>query len=129
MRRLVLTLLAGAALASAAVAQPPISPPMSPAAGNACFFTRDIANHSIADGKTLYLNVRGNQTYVIAMRGNCLGGAMSSDPIIIRNSLPSMRVCTPLDLDIGVRGARCMVEAIRKLSPAEVDAIPRRLRP
>ena len=123
MKLLVLALLAGAATASAASTQP-----RSPA-GGACFFMRDIGNHTIADGKTMYLNVRGNQTYQVSMRSNCMGGAISTDPIILHNTTASMRICEPIDLDIGVRGGRCMVESLRKLSPAEAEAIPRRLRP
>ena len=123
MKLLLLTLAAGAAIAGAACAQP------RPADRGACFFRRDIANHTIADGRTMYLNVRGNQTYAIGMRRNCLSGAMSSDPIVIHNATQTMQICRPSDLDIGVRGGRCIVDSVRRLTPAEVDAIPPRLRP
>lgn len=125
-----------------AYAPPPPPPaPMgyaAPAAAvmPACFFTRDIRNHTIGDDRTLYINVNDRTVYRIAMEGNCLAGATSSDPIVIRNPPGSNNVCRPIDLDIGIHmsgGAgftsRCIVRSITPLTPAEVAALPPKLRP
>ncbi|MFC3068769.1 hypothetical protein [Phenylobacterium soli] len=102
----------------------------------ACFFTRDIRNHTIGDDRTLYLNVNDRMVYRVEMEGGCLAGATSSDPIVIQNPPGSNNVCRPIDLDIGVHMGggggftnRCIVRNIVPLSPAEVAALPPKLRP
>jgi hypothetical protein len=99
----------------------------------ACFYTRDIRNHTVGDDHTLYLNVEGRMVYRVEMGGGCLAGATSSDPIIMQNPPGSNNVCKPIDLDIGVSMGgfvnHCIVKDIVPLSPAEVAALPPKLRP
>jgi hypothetical protein len=63
------------------------------------------------------------------MSNNCLAAATSSDPIILRDRAGMGQICRPLDLDVGVRGTRCIVKNLTKLTPAEVAALPKKLRP
>lgn len=99
----------------------------------ACFYTRDIRNHTVADEHTLYLNVSNRAVYRVDLSGACLAGATSSDPIVMREPPGSTTVCRPIDLDVGVNigGAtnHCIVSNITPLSPAEIAALPPKLRP
>ena len=68
------------------------------------------------------------------MSNNCLGGASSSDPIVIKER-GSSNICGPLDLDIGatVNGgglpSRCIVDTLTKLTPAQAAALREDLQP
>ena len=99
----------------------------------ACFYTRDIRNHPVGDDHTLYFNVNNRAVYRVELTGACLAGATSTDPIIIRNPPGSDTVCRPIDLDIGVHFSsmtnHCIVSNIVPMAPAEVAALPPKLRP
>lgn len=133
-----------AALSTAAMttgalaAKPPAltTPPPPSGAGlpaGQCFRSSDIRNHTIADRNTLLIDVRGKETYRITMNGGCLAGAISSDPIITRQPPGSSIICKPIDMDIAIsRGgfpSHCIVDSIVKMSPQEVAALPRKLKP
>lgn len=130
--------LSAATLATAAsAAKPsPLGPPPASGAGlpaGQCIRSSDIRGHTIADRKTLLVGVRGKDTYRITMSGACLAGAMPSDPIITRSPPGSSIICKPIDLDIAISHSgfpsQCIVDSIVKLSPKEVAALPRKLRP
>jgi hypothetical protein len=143
--KLALVLAAGAcaalvACAPTAYGPPPppgaMAPPPPPGAALAsadCFRTSDIRNHTFADDRTLLVQVQGRGVYRIGMAGACLAGATSSDPLIMRQPPGSSIACRPIDLDIGVGRSgfetRCIVESIVRLTPAEAEALPPRLRP
>ena len=122
MTRLVLVSLAAlaAATAFAAQAQP---------ATKQCFLTRDMRNHTVGDDHTLYFNINGRDVYRVTTSDNCLAGATSSDPIVLDNSVSQGRICGKMDLDIRVRGMRCIVSDITKLTPEEAKALPKRVQP
>jgi hypothetical protein len=122
MKRLVLVSLAALSCASAASAQP------APKPAQQCFFTRDLRNHSVDGEHTLYFDVGGRSVYRVETSDNCLAGATSSDPIVLRDR-GAGQICNKLDLDISVRGARCIVSGITKLTPEEAAALPRRVHP
>lgn len=121
MKLLILASLAGAAIAFGAAAQP-----QGP---ESCFWTRDLRNHTVGGDHILYFNVGGRSVYKIETSGSCLAGATSSDAIVLRDRTSSGQICNKLDLDISVRGARCIVASMNKLTQAETDAIPRRMKP
>jgi hypothetical protein len=127
-----------AATTPALAAKPPALATPAPASGTGlptgqCFRSSDIRNHTIADRNTLLIDVRGKETYRITMKGACLAGAVSSDPIITRQPPGSSIICKPIDMDIAIsRGgfpSHCIVDSIVKLSPEEVAALPRKLKP
>ena len=122
MKRLVLTSLAAVSCAFAAAAQP------APKPAQQCFFTRDLRNHSVAGDHTLYFDVGGRSIYRFETSGNCLAAVTSSDPIVLRDR-GSGQICDKLDLDIAVRGARCIVSSMTKLTPEAAAALPRGVRP
>jgi len=97
-----------------------------------CFYIRDMRNHTVGDAHTMYFDVAGREVYKVTMSNACLAGAVSSDPILMRNHTGSSQICTPLDLDITVDAAgpsRCLVSTIAKLTPAEVAALPKKVKP
>lgn len=141
------SLAAVAALASACSYPPPppppgpatgLTPPPAPGAflaGQDCFYTRDIRNHTIGDPRTMYIEVAGKGTYRLGMSGACLTGAISSDPIITQQPPGSALVCRPIDMDLSIARSgggfttRCIVDSIVRLTPAQRAALPDRIRP
>lgn len=142
---IVLTAVAAAAAAGAAIAAKPeanLGP--APASGSGlpsgqCFRSMDIKNHTIADRQTLLIDVNNRDTYRITMRGSCLAGAIPSDPLITRSPPGSPIICKPIDMDLAIgRGmggggggftAPCLVDSIVKLTPEQVAALPKKLKP
>ncbi|WP_296599382.1 DUF6491 family protein [Phenylobacterium sp.] len=128
-----------AAVATGALAAKPspLTTPKPPAGtglpNGQCFRSADIRNHTIADKDTLLLSVNGKATYRVTMNGACLAGAMSSDPIITRSPPGSPIICKPIDMDIAIGrngfSSHCIVDSIVKMSPEEVAALPKKLRP
>jgi hypothetical protein len=126
----------GACSAYPAPEPSPVLPPPPAGAslsGADCFRTMDIRNHTVVNSQTLMVRVNRGEVYRVTMAGSCLAGTISSDPLIIRQPPGSAIVCKPIDLDIGIARSgiesRCIVESIVRASPAEVEALPRRLRP
>ena len=100
-----------------------------PKAENSCFWTRDLRNHTVGGEHVLYFDVGGRSVYKVETSDNCLAGATSSDPIVMVNRGGSGQICNKMDLDISVRGARCIVSNMTKLSPAEAAALPKKIKP
>ena len=94
-----------------------------------CFWIRDMRNHTVGDDHTLYFDVNGRSVWRAEMSNNCLATAISSDPIVLRDRVGTGQICHPIDLDVGVRGTRCIVKNLTRLTPAEVAALPKKLRP
>jgi hypothetical protein len=107
-----------------------------------CFFTRDIVGHTIADPNTLYIRTRSNAVFRVDMRGACLAGRSSDDPLIIRAPPGLQYVCRAVDMDISIGRAGmpssvgvgafrtpCIPSTLTRLTEAEVAALPRRARP
>jgi hypothetical protein len=100
-----------------------------PKSENSCFWTRDLRNHTVGGEHVLYFDVGGRSVYRVDTSDNCLAGATSSDPIVMVNRGGSGQICNKMDLDISVRGARCIVSNLTKLSPAEAAALPKKIKP
>ena len=139
MRLLIIAVAATAAAAGGAAiaAKPsPLTPPPAPGtglAGGQCFRSHDIRNHTVGDNKTLLIDVQGKGAYRVTMKGSCLAGATSSDPIITRSPPGSTIICKPIDMDVAISkggfATPCIVESIAKMTPEEVAALPRKLKP
>ena len=98
-----------------------------------CIRSHDIRNHTILDKDTLLISGGDRSTYRVTMKGSCLAGASSSDPIITRNPPGSDIICKPIDMDIGIDKSgfetRCIVDSVVKLAPEQVAMVPKKLRP
>jgi hypothetical protein len=140
MKLWIVTGVAGAAIvAGAAFAAPQPSPlgeaPPSGAslATGQCFRSQDIRSHRIGDRSTLLLNVRGKEAYRVTMKGACLAGATETDPIITRSPPGSTIICKPIDLDIAISkggfATPCIVDSIVRMSPEQIAALPKKLKP
>jgi hypothetical protein len=121
-----LVLMSCAALAAAAAFAAQAAPQSSP---QQCFQTREMRNHTVGDDHTLYLGVGGHDVYRVTTSDNCLAGATSSDPIVLDNTASQGRICGKMDLDIRVRGMRCIVSGVTKLSPEQASALPKHVQP
>ncbi len=100
-----------------------------PRADGACFWTRDLRNHTVGDSHTLYFNLAGRAVYRVETSDSCLAGMSATDPIVLHDRASSGQVCDKTNLDISARGARCIVASMTRLTPAEAAALPRRIRP
>jgi hypothetical protein len=98
-----------------------------------CFRSHDIRSHTIADRQTILLSTGTKAVYRVTVDGACLGGAVSSDPIVTHEPPGNSIICKPIDLDLGVSksgfGSKCIVSSIVQMSPAEVAALPKKLVP
>ena len=122
MKGLILSAIALAAC-SAAYAQP--AKPV-----RQCFSTRQIDRSVVVDDSTINFKV-GKQVYQMKMAGPCprlknnIGG-------YIMNLRGSDMICEPLDVQIIVNdnvGGFCNANSLRKLSPAEIGALPKKDNP
>ena len=139
MKPAIITLAAlAAATATVALAARPSPLPPAPPSGTGlptgqCIRSHDIRNHTVADDRTLLIDVNGRATYRVTMSGACLAGSLTNDPIVTRQPPGTEIICKPIDLDVGIIKAgfetRCIVDSIVKMTPAEVAALPRRLKP
>jgi hypothetical protein len=132
--KIAVALITAASLAAAASAQAAEKPAEKSSGAGKCFYLKDVQNHTVGDDRTLYLNVGGRSVYKVGMSNNCLGGASSSDPIVIKER-GSSNICQAIDLDIGatVNGgglpSRCIVDTLTKLTPAQAAALPAKVKP
>ena len=99
-----------------------------------CFRVSQIRNHTKADDSTLLVSVgNGKSVYRWQMSGACLAGATSSDPLILEPATGSDVVCKPIDLNVKVKvgaiASPCIVKSMTRLTPEQVAALPKKVRP
>ena len=103
------------------------------AQGGSCFRLSDMGNHKAADSQTLYVAVGRKDVWRFDMNGACLAGVGFGDPLVVTPTAGGSLICKPLDLDIKVSHtgmlSPCMLKSMTKLTPAEVEALPKKLRP
>ncbi len=103
------------------------------AQGRQCFRTHNIENYAASDDeKTLYLRDTARHYFKIDFANRCTGLAYR-ERIVIRPFGTSDLVCEPLDMDFGIREAgistKCVITDIQSLTPDEVKALPKKLKP
>lgn len=126
-------LAAVASLALAASTPSPLGPPPPSGTGlpeGQCLLAHEAGNHSVADKQTLLIDGFGRSkgVYRVTMKNGCLRSAISSDPIAVRQ-VGGGRICDPKSIELHARSGLCAIDSIVKLTPEEVSALPRRLRP
>lgn len=114
---------------------PAIAQPAAPALpGNQCFSITQFENWRAADAKTIYIRVRGNHFYRLAMGGEC-SAALQPGAQLVTVFRGSNLVCSALDWDLKVRpglheiAEPCLVKTMTEMSPDEVAALPPKARP
>jgi hypothetical protein len=137
MKRLVLTLLAAAALG------PAFGAAAQPRADNACFLVRDVGERSMAGPHTLYFKVNDRAQmhalayYRVEVDGRCASaktvGNHRSDLSVGSFTLApagAEQICGAKDLRVRFdKGPACAVESMTRMSRVEVASLPSRLRP
>ena len=117
-------LLAGAVGVLPAAAQAPVKPPQQ------CFSTRDIRNVAAVDDFTVNLRVGVRDVYEAKTASVCPD--VGFGPSLAYRSFSS-RICSETDISLITRGPfsprECPLASLRKLTPAEVAALPKRARP
>ena len=116
--------------ATRASAEPSSRP--APAAGQQCFYARNINNYVAASDRLIYLRVGVNDVYRLDLMTDCPELSFRQN-IEFQRADRGSNICSAIDLTITYRqnGARriCPVQEMRHLSPDEVAALPKRDRP
>lgn len=129
--RMTITLAAAAAmlLAGAASAKEPEAKP--PTGKRECFLASNVTNFAAADEKTIYVRVGVRDVYQFDMFGRCPDIDWNQRLALV--SRTSSWICDGMDADVithtPLGPQRCPVRSIRKLTPAEVKALPKRAQP
>jgi len=96
-----------------------------------CFYTGAVSNFTAADDHTLYVRVGVRDVYQFEMLGPCPDMRWSERLALVAK--PSPWICSGMDADVvtpsSIGPQRCAVRSLRKLTPAEVAALPRKARP
>jgi hypothetical protein len=121
-------LVALAAAGSAAAADKPSGPPKT----NQCFWTRMADGFAAADEHTLNVRVGVRDVYQFEMFGPCQGIDWANRIALV--SRPGDQICTGMDAEVishspGIGRQRCMVRSVKKLTPEEIAALPKRAKP
>lgn len=129
--RMTITLAAAAAmlLTGAAAGETPAA--KAPAAKRQCFLASNVTNFAAADQKTLYIRVGVRDVYEFNMFGTCPDIDWNQRLALV--SRTSSWICDGMDAEVVTHSPigrqRCPVRSIRKLTPEEVKALPKRAQP
>ena len=129
-----IALAACAALLAGGAAEAPATSPAAkpPAKGHECFYTRNVTNFAAIDENTLYVRVGVRDVWRFEMFARCPDIDWNEHLTLV--SRPSSWICDGMDAEVitrspGIGRQRCVVRSVRKLTPEEVAALPRRARP
>jgi len=110
----------------------PSSPPAKDAASRQCFYASNINNFTTEANRIVYIRVGVSAVYRLELMTECPELSFRQDIGFTRADRGSS-ICSAIDLTIhfSQNGARriCPVTDMRRLSPDEVAALPKRLRP
>ena len=131
-RPAVLLALVGSTLLLTAAGAPSAAQP-APKRNTTCFLSRDwIGWKPSADSRSIYIHVNVHDYYRLDLSSAC---PQLQDPTahLVTHST-SAWICHPIDLDLKVADSQgfatpCIVSRISPMSPAEVEALPKKLRP
>lgn len=109
------------------------APPPADRPARQCFNTANVYGYSAPDSRTLYVRVGAKEVWRLDVFGTC-PELEWSDRIALK-ARGTTTVCGPLDVDVIVLGRRptgperCAVTAVRRMTEAELAALPKRSRP
>jgi hypothetical protein len=120
-----------ALVAPAASAADPPAKSAKPQARNECFWTRNANGFAAVDEHTLNIRVNSRDVYQFEMFGPCQDIDWNQRIALV--SRGGDNICTGMDAEVishsPIGPQRCPVRSVRKLTPAEVAALPPRARP
>ena len=129
--RMTITLAAAAAMLCTGVAAGETPAAKPPAGKRQCFLAANVTNFAAADEKTLYIRVGVKDVYQFDMFGRCPD--MDWNMRLALVSRTSSWICDGMDAEVVTHSPigrqRCPVRSIRKLTPEEVKALPKRAQP
>ena len=106
------------------------------APANACFYVNQIRGNSALDDRTVLFRVNVNEIYRLDFAQECPALTYPSPRLIVTPFGGIGLVCRAIDLDVkvGEQGPEsfpmpCITKSLRKLTPAEVAAIPKKKLP
>ena len=124
MKLLIAAFAAAATFGTAATAA---APGQSLPAGD-CILMQDVRNHTVVDQNTMLLDVFRKGVYRVTTAQACFRSAVSADPIRF-DTRGREKICKAEQLGLSARSGWCGAQSIVKLTPEEVAALPRKLKP
>lgn len=125
------SLVLAATLAPAGMARSPVEPEAAAKAPRQCFWTRQITNFASDDPNVVHVRVGVKDVYRLEMFGPCLDVDWNNEIAVV--SRGGSNICSGLDAEIispsQIGPHRCPVREVRKLTAAEIAALPKRARP
>lgn len=122
-------LLAAGALGTAAQAAD--APSGGKPAAKQCFWARNVNSFNAVDDRTVNIRVGVKEIYRMELMGSCPDIRWTEGIAIV--SRGTSWICSGLDAEIVAPSAigpqRCPVKVLRKLTPAEVAALPAKQKP
>jgi hypothetical protein len=101
------------------------------AAQRSCFYTRNVDGFAAPDDKTVYVRVGVRDVYRFDMFGPCPDLDWNQRLALV--SRGSSWICSGMDAEVithsPIGPQRCPVRSVRKLTPVEVAALPKKSRP
>ncbi|MFL5296827.1 MAG: DUF6491 family protein [Phenylobacterium sp.] len=99
---------------------------------NQCFYTRMADGFAAPDEHTLNVRVGVRDVYQFEMFGPCLDMDWAQRVALVSRS--GSWICNGMDAEVishatGLGRQRCMVRHMRKLTPEEIAALPKRAKP
>ncbi|THD70650.1 DUF6491 family protein [Phenylobacterium sp.] len=109
-------------------------PADKPASKNECFWSRNVTSFAAPDDHTVYIKVNLRDVYRLDLMVSCPDVDWDQRVALVSNRGAGGSICGPLDAEIvshatGLGPQRCPVKALRKLTPEEVAALPKKAKP
>lgn len=96
-----------------------------------CFWTNQVSSFASSDDRIVNLRVGVKDVYQLEMFGRCADVDWGNKIALV--SRGGSHICTGLDAEViapsPIGPQRCPVSKVRKLTPDEVKALPKRARP
>lgn len=101
---------------------------------NECFWARNATSFAAPDDRTVYVQVNHRDVFRLDLMIACPDVDWNQRVALKSTSGAGGSICGPLDIDIeshatGIGRQHCPVKAMRKLTPAEIAALPPRAKP
>jgi hypothetical protein len=121
---------AAALLAFAATAASAADTPVK----NQCFWARNVTSFAAPDDRTVYIQVSFRDVYKFDLMVSCPDIDWNQRLALVPSGGSGGSICSGMDAQIvthatGIGRQRCPITHMRKLTPEEIAALPKRARP